>query len=104
MALRDNLETMLARGQDNALVRYGLGGEYSKLKQYAKAIEHLQKAVDHDSKYSAAWKLLGQVLAEAGRRDEAIAAYEQGIKAATEKGDKQAAKEMGVFLIRLRKS
>jgi len=103
MAVVDNLEALLARGQDNALVRYGLGGEYLKLKQYDKATEHLRKAVEHDPKYSAAWKLLGKALAEAGRKEEAIKAYEDGIKVAEEKGDKQAAKEMAVFLKRLQK-
>ena len=104
MALVDNLEAMLARGQDNALLRYSLGGEYLKLNQFDKAAEHLRKAVTHDPKYSAAWKLLGKALAECGHKDEAIKAYEDGIKVAEEKGDKQAAKEMAVFLKRLLKA
>ena len=103
MAILDNLEAMLARGQDNALVRYGIGAEYLKLNQFDKAAEHLRKAVEKDPKYSAAWKLLGKALADAGNNDEAIKAYEDGIKVAEEKGDKQAAKEMAVFLKRLQK-
>lgn len=103
MALVENLEAMLARGQDAALLRYSLGGEYLKRKQYDKAAEHLYRAVEHDPKYSAAWKLLGKALAASGRKDEAIAAYETGIKTAEEKGDIQAAKEMRVFLKRLQK-
>jgi Tfp pilus assembly protein PilF len=103
MAIIDNLEALLARGQDNALVRYGLGGEYLKLDQFDQAAAHLRKAVEHDPKYSAAWKLLGKALAEAGRNEDAIKAYEAGIRVAEEKGDKQAAKEMMVFLKRLQK-
>jgi len=103
MALVDNLEAMLARGQDSALLRYSLGGEYLKLNQPGQAAEHLRQAVAKDPKYSAAWKLLGKALTDAGRRDEAIKAYEDGIKVAEEKGDKQAAKEMEVFLKRLQK-
>ena len=103
MAILDNLEAMLARGQDNALVRYGIGAEYLKLNQFDKAAEHLRQAVEKDPKYSAAWKLLGKSLADAGQKDEAIKAYEDGIKVAEEKGDKQAAKEMAVFLKRLQK-
>jgi predicted Zn-dependent protease len=103
MALVDNLEAMLARGQDSALLRYSLGGEYLKLNQFDKATGHLRQAVAKDPKYSAAWKLLGKALADAGRRDEAIKAYEDGIKVAEEQGDKQAAKEMAVFLKRLQK-
>jgi Tfp pilus assembly protein PilF len=103
MAIVDNLEAMLARGQDNALVRYGIGAEYLKLNQFDKAAEHLRKAVEKDPKYSAAWKLLGKALTDAGHKEEAIKAYENGIKVAEEKGDKQAAKEMAVFLKRLQK-
>ncbi len=103
MSLIDSLEAMLARGQDSALLRYGLGGEYLKTGQPDKAIEHLRKAVVLDAKYSAAWKLLGKALADAGHTNEAIKAYEDGIRVAEEKGDKQAVKEMRVFLKRLQK-
>ena len=68
-----------------------------------KAAEHLRQSVAKDPKYSAAWTLLGQALADAGHKDEAIKAYEDGIQVAEEKGDKQAAKEMAVFLKRLKK-
>ena len=103
MAIVDNLEAMLARSQDSALLRYSLGGEYLKVNQFDKAAEHLRQAVAKDPKYSAAWKLLGKALADAGNKDEAIKAYESGIKIAEEKSDKQAAKEMAVFLKRLLK-
>lgn len=103
MALIDNLETMLRRGQDNALVRYGLGNEYLKLKQLDQAVAHLQKAVEFDPTYSAAWKQLGKALAAGARTVEAINAYEAGIRAAEQRGDVQAAKEMRVFLRRLAK-
>jgi predicted Zn-dependent protease len=103
MATVASLEAMLARGQDNALLRYSLGNEYLKLGQFDKAVEHLQKAVAHDPKYSAAWKFLGHALVEANRGGEAIAAYEEGIRVAEARGDLQAAKEMTVFLKRLRK-
>jgi uncharacterized protein HemY len=103
VALIDNLEAMLARGQDTALLRYGLGGEYLKLKQYDKAVAHLRAAITLDAKYSAAWKLLGEALAAVGTTDDAIRAYEAGIRAAEEKGDIQAVKEMRVFLKRLQK-
>ncbi|MFQ5544903.1 MAG: tetratricopeptide repeat protein [Acidiferrobacterales bacterium] len=101
MALIDNLETMLRRGQDNALVRYGLGNEYLKLKEFDKAVEHLEKAVQFDHDYSAAWKSLGKALTSAARNPEAIEAYETGIEVAEKKGDVQAVKEMRVFLRRL---
>jgi len=103
MTVVDNLEALLAKGTDNALLRFGLANEYLKLGHYEQAIGHLRKALTHDPKYSAAWKRLGNALTDTGRMNEAIAAYENGIRAAEEKGDVQAAKEMRVFLNRLQK-
>ncbi len=101
MSLIDNLENLLAQGQDSALLRYGLGGEYLKLGQHDKAALHLSKAIELDPNYSAAFKLLGQALAAAGRGQEAAETYRKGIAAAERKGDLQAAKEMRVFAKRI---
>ena len=98
-----DFETMLAAGRDNALLRFSLGSEYLKAGDAAKAVEHLRRAVEHDPKYSAAWKLLGRALADAEAWQEALAAYRQGIAVAEARGDKQAAKEMAVFARRLEK-
>jgi predicted Zn-dependent protease len=103
VALIETLERLLASGQDNALLRYGLASEYLKAGRFDNAADQLRRAVAHDPTYSAAWKLLGQALAAAGRTGEAIQAYENGIGAAEAKGDLQAAKEMKVFLKRLLK-
>ena len=70
---------------------------------FRNSVEHLRSAVAQDAQYSAAWKLLGKALAATGARDEAMQAYRSGIAAAERRGDKQAAKEMGVFLRRLEK-
>ena len=102
-ALIANLEQLLGGPRDNALLRFSLGSEHLKAKQLDQAIEHFRKCLQHDSKYSAAWKLLGQALTEAGQSEEAVKVYEEGIRVAEAKGDKQAVKEMGVFLKRLQK-
>jgi Tfp pilus assembly protein PilF len=98
-----DFETMLAAGRDNALLRFSLGNEYLKQGDAAKAAGHLRHAVEHDSKYSAAWKLLGKALTDTEAWTEALAAYRQGIAVAEARGDKQAAKEMGVFARRIEK-
>jgi uncharacterized protein HemY len=89
------------KGRDNALLRFALGSAFIKHEKYTEAITHLEKAVDLDPHYSAAWKLYGKALAASGQRVKAARVYEQGIAAAERKGDKQAAKEMRVFLKRL---
>jgi Tfp pilus assembly protein PilF len=97
-----SFERMLAAGRDGALLRFSLGSEYLKAGDAARAAEHLARAVALDPKYTAAWKLYGKALAAAGRADEALAAYREGIAVAAARGDRQAEKEMRVFARRLR--
>ena len=97
----DSLEKMLERGTDNALLRFGLGKGYLDAGDYSKATVHLQRCVEFDPNYSAAWKLLGKAWLGAQDTAQARHAWEQGIKAAVEHGDKQAEKEMTVFLRKL---
>ena len=104
MSVVERFEAILAGGDDNASLRFALGTEYAKLAETTRALEHLRAAVALDPDYSAAWKLLGRIEAEAGLTDEAAASYRQGIRAATRRGDVQAAREMRVFLKRLQGS
>lgn len=99
-----NLLRLVGTPRDGALLRFSLGSEYLKLADFRSAAEHLGAAVEWDPGYSAAWKLLGNALAESGRKDEALGSYRKGIEVAERKGDKQAAKEMAVFARRLEKS
>lgn len=99
-ALR-NFERLLAEGKDGALLRFGLGNEYLRRGELNAAVEHFRRAVELDPDYSAAWKLLGKALNAGGRVDEARAAWNDGIAAAQRKGDKQALREMQVFVRRL---
>lgn len=92
---------MLGRGEDNATMRFALGSEYLKTGVLDKAVGHLSVAVSLDPDYSAAWKLLAKAQTEAGLSAAAIDSYRQGIEVATRGGDRQAAREMRVFLQRL---
>lgn len=100
----ERFEALLASGKDGALLRFGLGSEYLKQGDGARAAEHLRVAVGQDPAYSAAWKLLGKALEASGSPDEAAQAYRSGIAAAEARGDKQAAREMTVFLRRIEKA
>lgn len=100
----ERFEALLASGKDSALLRFGLGTQYLNAGDAARAAEHLHAAVAQDPHYSAAWKLLGKALAASGDTDGAREAYRSGIVAAEARGDKQAAREMGVFLKRLDKA
>ncbi|MGH8283018.1 MAG: tetratricopeptide repeat protein [Gammaproteobacteria bacterium] len=98
-----SLEQMLAVGPDTATLRFGLGKAYLDADDPASAVKQLQRALILNPEYTAAWKLCGRALAESGNTQEAVAAYEQGIRVAGKRGDRQAQKEMQVFLQRLRK-
>lgn len=94
------LKQMLEQGQDNLLLRFGLGKAMLDANQASEAIEHLQRALIFDPHHSASWKLLGKAYAHIGQLDDAITTFTQGIAMAENKGDIQAAKEMKVFLKR----
>ncbi len=102
--LTENLEAMLAGGEYNATIRLALGYAKLKDKENDKSVEYLSVAVDLDPDYSAAWKLLGKAQTEAGLRADAIETYRRGIEVATRRGDRQAVREMQVFLQRLDKT
>lgn len=97
------LLAMLEGGRDSSLLRFSLGNEYVAAGDFGEAAVHLSKSVELDPGYSAAWKLLGRSLAELGRDEEAVEAYTRGIDVANRRGDRQAVKEMTVFLRRLEK-
>jgi len=99
-----SLEKLLGTARDGALLRYSLGIEYAKTGDHTRAAQYLRDAVARDASYSAAWKALGKALQESGSSDEALEAYRRGIEAARAKGDRQAEKEMTVFMKRLEKA
>ena len=98
-----NQEALLSQGKDSALLRFSLGAEYLKLREMWVAVYQLRRALVMDPNYSAAWKLLGKALTDAGVLRDALDAYLRGIEVAERRGDQQAAKEMVVFAQRLEK-
>lgn len=99
--MRQQLEAMLAAGNETALLRFSLGEMCFQAGETETASEHLARAVTLDPDYSAAWKLHGRALADCGRQVEAETAFTRGIEVAERQGDNQAAKEMRVFQKRL---
>lgn len=97
------LQAQVGGPRDGALLRFSLGNALLGNGDAKGAVVAFREALEFDSRYSAAWKMLGRALAESGDEAGAIAAYEEGITIARARGDEQAAKEMTVFLRRLRK-
>jgi Tfp pilus assembly protein PilF len=100
----DSLRALCGGSRDGALLRVALANALIQAGVNADAIVELRRALEFDPDYSAAWKQLGRLLAESGDVAAAIGTYRSGIAAAQKRGDKQAEKEMNVFLRRLEKS
>jgi Tfp pilus assembly protein PilF len=90
--------------RDGALLRFSLGNALLAEGDANAAVDELRRAVAFDPTYSAAWKLLGKACLQANQPQAAADAWRQGVSAAAQRGDKQAEKEMAVFLRRLGKS
>ena len=86
------------------MLRLTLARLLAQTGQWDKAADHLQSALAQNPAYTAALKELGQVRQSMGQNDIALAAWQKGIEVARSNGDKQAEKEMGVFLRRLLKA
>ena len=99
-----NLEALLAKGNDSPALRFALATRYLAAGDPAAAARHAAGAVSLDPDYSAGWKLLGQAQTAAGEAAHAAESYRRGIEVADRRGDRQAAKEMQVFLKRLEKA
>ena len=100
----ERLRALCGGPRDGALLRMSIANALLAQSDPAAAIDELRAALRFDAGYSAAWKLLGKTLAETGDAAAAIDAYQTGIAVAIERGDKQAAKVMSVFLRRLTKT
>lgn len=100
-SLIDRLRAQCGGPRDGGLLRFSLGNALLDAGDHAAAIEELRRAVSFDPNYSAAWKLLGKACLAAQDHAGAADAWRQGIAVAQQRGDKQAEKEMTVFLRRV---
>jgi predicted Zn-dependent protease len=103
-ALIAGLRAQCGGPRDGALLRFSLGNALLGADQPVEAVTELRRAVGFDPAYSAAWKLLGKACLAADDAPGAAEAWRQGIAVAVQRGDKQAEKEMTVFLRRLERS
>jgi Flp pilus assembly protein TadD len=101
-ALIDSLRAQCGGPRDGALLRFSLGKALLDAGDHVAAIEEFRRAVTFDPQYSAAWKLLGKAYLAGDDEAGAAEAWQQGIAVAQQRGDKQAEKEMTVFLRRIK--
>jgi len=97
----DSLLKLVGTARDSAMLRLTLARLLAAQGDAEQAESHLEAATAMDGGYTAAWKELGRVRQRNGDLDGAAQAWQRGIEVARDKGDKQAEKEMTVFLKRL---
>ncbi|MEZ2720745.1 tetratricopeptide repeat protein [Paenalcaligenes hominis] len=97
------LETMLNSGQDNLLLRFGLGKAYAEQHSYDKAIMHLERALELDPNHSSSGFWLGRSHFEAGNMSKAQEVLATARATAQTRGDNQTIKMIDVFLRRINK-
>jgi predicted Zn-dependent protease len=90
-------QALLDAGQDAPLLRLSLASALLDAGQADRALAQLERALELDPAYSAAWKLLGRTLLEQGEVARAAETLTRGIEVARARGDLQAAREMEVF-------
>ena len=97
----DQLRQIVALDPDDATSQFLLGRELATQEQWDEACTALERAIEIQPDYSAAYRQLGNCLEKLERTSDAVAVYERGVAVAEEAGDLQAGKEMRAFLRRI---
>ncbi len=88
------LKEVLAANPNDAFARYGLAMEYSKAGDIDTALAEYKRVIEVNPDYTAAYQMAGQMLASAGRSEEARQMLEGGIACARRVGNSHAVSEM----------
>ena len=88
------LEKVTAEGTEDPLAWYGLAMEYRKLQRWDEGLQTFTTLRTRKPDYIAMYLMCGQMLDEAGRKEEAREWLETGLATATSKGDSHAASEI----------
>jgi predicted Zn-dependent protease len=89
---------MLADQPDNAMIWYGLASEQFKVEDWAEAAKSLRQVVSLNPDYTAAYQMLGTVLAKMDDVAGAQQAWKDGIEAAGRTGAWKAGQHMQSLL------
>jgi predicted Zn-dependent protease len=98
------LQKLIGTSRDSALLRMSIATALIGQENPGEAEGHFVEATRMDPAYTAAWKALGKVRQGLENIEGARQAWQAGIEAARQNGDKQAEREMSVFLRRLERS
>lgn len=92
------LREILALDAKNSFARYGVAMELAKQGDVDGALAEFTTLLANDPDYTAGYFMSAQALANAGRREEAIARLKEGINCAARTGNRHALSEMQAML------
>jgi tetratricopeptide (TPR) repeat protein len=95
---REKLETFLAANPADPFARYGLALECARLGDHPAALVHFDQLLTDHPAYVAGYFQYGQLLAQAGRTDEARRIFSAGVVVAQKAGDSHARDEIQAAL------
>lgn len=85
---------MVEAKPNEPFVRYGLAMEYRKLERWDDAIAAFEQLLERHPSYVPAYLMFGNLLADRGRREQAIAVLDRGLAAAEQANDDHALGEL----------
>ena len=88
------LQEFLAKDPTDSFTRYALALEYAGRGNVEQSISMLEALINDDPKYIPSYQQLGYAYQKLDRRDDAVAIFQRGIKAAAQEGDHHAQGEM----------
>jgi predicted Zn-dependent protease len=88
------LEKMVAAGQVDSFALYALGMEYRRAARVEDSLTTFKNLRERDAGYLPMYLMVGQMLTEHGRQEEATEWLRAGIELAREKGDMKALGEL----------
>ena len=95
------LKEILDQNPNDAFARYGLAMEYSKAGEVEEALREFGALLMANPDYTAGYFMAAQMLARAGREEEARKMLRDGIAAAQRRGNQHAQSEMEGMLAEL---
>ncbi|MEW6684184.1 MAG: tetratricopeptide repeat protein [Nitrospirota bacterium] len=99
----DKLKQLVAHDPNDPALYLALGQAYLEAGQFIEAVTSLERAVTLNPKYTAAYWPLGKALEGAGRVDDAMVVYQQGLAVGEQTHDAIPTQKMRARLHRLRK-
>jgi predicted Zn-dependent protease len=101
MSRLEKLENMYQADPTDEFVCYGLAMEYRSLERHDEALKLFESLASNEPAHVPSFFMMGQMLAEIGKPDDAKSALQSGIVAGRQQGNDHAVGEMTEFLATL---